>query len=66
MSASGPKRTSIAAPHMSAFGGKADMAIGSDKMGYRKLFDDLYYGDDRAGETFIVGRVSEWLRPTKI
>jgi hypothetical protein len=25
MSASGPKRTSIAAPHMSAFGGKADI-----------------------------------------
>jgi hypothetical protein len=27
MSAIGPKRTSLAAPHMSAFGGKADMAI---------------------------------------
>ena len=26
MSAIGPKRTSLAAPHMSAFGGKADMA----------------------------------------
>ena len=25
MSASGPKQTSLAAPHMSAFGGKADM-----------------------------------------
>jgi hypothetical protein len=25
MSAFGPKRTSLAAPHMSAFGGKADM-----------------------------------------
>ena len=25
MSAIGPKRTSLAAPHMSAFGGKADM-----------------------------------------
>jgi hypothetical protein len=25
-SAFGPKRTSLAAPHMSAFGGKADMA----------------------------------------
>jgi hypothetical protein len=25
MSAFGPKRTSVAAPHMSAFGGKADM-----------------------------------------
>jgi hypothetical protein len=27
MSAIGPKRTSIVAPHMSAFGGKADMAL---------------------------------------
>ena len=27
MSAIGPKRTSLAAPHMSAFGGKADMAL---------------------------------------
>jgi hypothetical protein len=27
MSAIGPKRTSLAAPHMSAFGGKADMTI---------------------------------------
>src|SRR5512144_2743861 len=26
MSASGPKRTSLVAPHMSAFGGKADIA----------------------------------------
>jgi hypothetical protein len=26
MSAFGPKRTSVAAPHMSAFGGKADIA----------------------------------------
>jgi hypothetical protein len=26
MSAFGPKQTSLAAPHMSAFGGKADMA----------------------------------------
>ena len=26
MSAIGPKRTSLVAPHMSAFGGKADMA----------------------------------------
>ena len=26
-SAFGPKRTSLAAPHMSAFGGKADMAL---------------------------------------
>ena len=27
MSAFGPKRTSLAAPHMSAFGGKADMTV---------------------------------------
>jgi hypothetical protein len=27
MSAIGPKRTSLVAPHMSAFGGKADMAF---------------------------------------
>jgi hypothetical protein len=27
MSAIGPKQTSIAAPHMSAFGGKADMTF---------------------------------------
>jgi hypothetical protein len=27
MSAIGPKRTSLVAPHMSAFGGKADMAL---------------------------------------
>jgi hypothetical protein len=27
MSAIGPKRTSVAAPHMSAFGGKVDMPI---------------------------------------
>ena len=27
MSAIGPKRTSLVAPHMSAFGGKADMEI---------------------------------------
>ena len=27
MSAFGPKQTSLAAPHMSAFGGKADMAL---------------------------------------
>jgi hypothetical protein len=27
MSAIGPKRTSLAAPHMSAFGGKADMRL---------------------------------------
>jgi hypothetical protein len=27
MSAIGPKQTSLAAPHMSAFGGKADMVI---------------------------------------
>jgi hypothetical protein len=29
MSAIGPKRTSLAAPHMSAFGGKADVARAS-------------------------------------
>src|SRR5215475_6498503 len=29
MSAFGPKRTSLAAPHMSAFGGKADISIGT-------------------------------------
>src|SRR6476620_2626876 len=29
MSAIGPKRTSLVAPHMSAFGGKADMTIGT-------------------------------------
>jgi len=28
MSAFGPKRTSLVAPHMSAFGGKADMTFG--------------------------------------
>jgi hypothetical protein len=27
MSAFGPKRTSLVAPHMSAFGGKADMTL---------------------------------------
>src|SRR6476469_7034845 len=27
MSACGPKRTSLVAPHMSAFGGKADMTV---------------------------------------
>jgi len=27
MSAYGPKRTCLAAPHMSAFGGKADIAV---------------------------------------
>src|SRR5262249_18333949 len=27
MSAFGPKRTSVSAPHMSAFGGKADMTV---------------------------------------
>jgi hypothetical protein len=27
MSAIGPKRTSLVAPHMSAFGGKADMTV---------------------------------------
>ena len=27
MSAIGPKQTSLVAPHMSAFGGKADMAV---------------------------------------
>jgi hypothetical protein len=27
MSAIGPKRTSLAAPHMSAFGGKADIEL---------------------------------------
>jgi hypothetical protein len=27
MSANGPKRTSLAAPHMSAFGGKADATV---------------------------------------
>jgi hypothetical protein len=27
MSAIGPKQTSLAAPHMSAFGGKADMTL---------------------------------------
>ena len=27
MSAFGPKRTSLVAPHMSAFGGKADMTV---------------------------------------
>jgi hypothetical protein len=29
MSAIGPKRTSLVAPHMSAFGGKPDIALGS-------------------------------------
>jgi hypothetical protein len=29
MSAFGPKRTSLVAPHMSAFGGKADMTTGT-------------------------------------
>jgi len=33
MSAIGPKRTSIVAPHMSAFGGKADMAIALRNVG---------------------------------
>jgi hypothetical protein len=52
MSAFGPKRTSLVALHMSAFGGKADMAIGSDKMGYRKLCDCLCYIDDGSGANF--------------
>jgi hypothetical protein len=34
MSAFGPKRTSLAAPHMSAFGGKADMAYCSANVGF--------------------------------
>jgi hypothetical protein len=37
MSAIGPKWTSLVALHMSAFRGKADMAIGSNNLVYRKL-----------------------------
>jgi hypothetical protein len=33
MSAFGPKRTSLVAPHMSAFGGKADIAIALQNVG---------------------------------
>jgi hypothetical protein len=33
-SAIGPKRTSLAAPHMSAFGGKADMPIARKMSAY--------------------------------
>jgi len=32
MSAIGPKRTSLAAPHMSAFGSKADIAVALRKV----------------------------------
>jgi hypothetical protein len=32
MSAIGPKRTSLVAPHMSAFEGKADIAIDGQKV----------------------------------
>ena len=32
MSAIGTKRTSASAPHMSAFGGKADIALGSSHL----------------------------------
>ena len=35
MSAIGPKRTSLAAPHMSAFGGKADMTFADVRFGGR-------------------------------
>jgi hypothetical protein len=37
MSAIGPKQTWASAPHMSAFGGKADIPIGSDNRVYRIL-----------------------------
>jgi hypothetical protein len=40
MSAIGPKRTSLAAPHMSAFGGKADM-VGALHMSALTLRDIL-------------------------
>jgi|RhiMethySRZTD1v2_1073278.scaffolds.fasta_scaffold39845_5 hypothetical protein len=33
-SAFGPKRTSLVAPHMSAFGGKADIALGSSPLAF--------------------------------
>jgi len=35
----GPKRTSLGAPHMSAFGGKADMTI-AEHMEERKRVED--------------------------
>jgi len=37
MSAFGPKRTSLVAPHMSAFGGKADMTVCGNPL-LRSLF----------------------------
>jgi hypothetical protein len=37
MSAFGPKRTSVAAPHMSALGGKADIAAFATKLAKRRL-----------------------------
>jgi hypothetical protein len=36
MSAIGPKRTSLVAPHMSAFGGKADITVFSGIGGTRR------------------------------
>src|SRR6476660_3740782 len=39
MSAFGPKRTSLAAPHMSAFGGKADMTFCNARIGFKPKAD---------------------------
>jgi hypothetical protein len=46
MSAFGPKRTSLAAPHMSAFGGKADMTFCTGQrinvLGFAATYTEIY------------------------
>jgi hypothetical protein len=42
MSASGPKRTSLVAPHMSAFGSKADVPFCGADVSFRPKADDIH------------------------
>ena len=42
MSAIGPKRTSPVAPHMSAFGGKADIAPASQNVRWTSWWAEVY------------------------
>src|SRR5262252_7886065 len=67
MSAFGPKRTSLVAPHMSAFGGKADVPLGCNclRLTQSGHFDAGPTSNSiTAGSRFIVAREIIHIRPT--
>ena len=51
MSAIGPKRTSVSAPHMSAFGGKADTVIALRNVCIDPKWTSVWASPDRAKQS---------------